>query len=379
MSNIHDSKATLCGDEILKRIREGNTEFKQVFSSSIIRTGDWDWPRPDYVCYDESISSTYALEFKPPYQTKREYLTGLGQSLAYLQKHTYSGLILPYYADDDFMIADFVLSTLESPEFADVTTSLFAYSPKNYCVEILKKIEKPRAMSISTKKYEEVKTFWCWWRETSQYELYDLLNMSFFYGDYSGDIYAKYIYPKFYQMMINGETKQWNGMPRIMNDSPATRNAVKQNTRIPLMQLDLWTRSEGRLTTLGFELLQIGKLYGANSVRFMDKLAYIILVNGRHLDLIQMVNNFNEMGNIPHEAEEYRIRLEKHLDDNGCIGKRKPTAMKTGKKISYIRDEPKLWNKFNLLKMRNSNSYFHPGEGYKFNWDRIHSILLSEK
>lgn len=33
----------------------------------------------------------------------------------------------------------------------------------------------------------------------------------------------------------------------------------KQNYKIPLVQLELWSRSEGRLTDLGFELLEIGK------------------------------------------------------------------------------------------------------------------------
>ena len=100
MGELHDASATMYGDAILTKIRNADCDFKQIFSTSIVRTGDWDWPRPDYVCYDEDLKVTYALEFKPPFQSKREYLTGLGQSLAYLQKHMYSGLIVPFVASD---------------------------------------------------------------------------------------------------------------------------------------------------------------------------------------------------------------------------------------------------------------------------------------
>ena len=63
MGELHDASATLYGDTILTKIRNADPDFKQIFSTSIVRTGDWDWPRPDYVCYDEELKVTYALEF----------------------------------------------------------------------------------------------------------------------------------------------------------------------------------------------------------------------------------------------------------------------------------------------------------------------------
>jgi hypothetical protein len=46
--------------------------------------------------------------------------------------------------------------------------------------------------------------------------------------------------------------------------------AEKQNYKIPLFQLGLWSQGEGRLTELGFELLEIGKKYGPNSKKLSD-------------------------------------------------------------------------------------------------------------
>lgn len=377
MGELHDASATMYGDAILTKIRNADSNFKQVFSTSIVRTGDWDWPRPDYVCYDEDLKVTYALEFKPPFQSKREYLTGLGQSLAYLQKHMYSGLIVPFVADDGFHIADFIADTLKSPEFNNVATSLYAYDYNSSDINILRPITALRSTTAIKTKAVEDKTFWCWWRDLSHYELYDLLNLSFLYNDYEGDIYTEHIYPTFYKMMVDKKTKQWDGTPRNKGGSEASMKSEKQNYKIPLVQLELWSRSEGRLTDLGFELLEIGKKFGPDSKKFIDKLAYLVLVNGRHLDLINLVDKFQKVTDVSPTSEAHTVALEMFLSDNGCIGKRKPTAIKTGAKNSYMRDEMKLWNKFGLLYAYNKRSYFFPGEGYKFNWERITDVLIS--
>lgn len=376
MGELHDASATMYGDTILYKIRNADSNFKQIFSTSLVRTGDWDWPRPDYVCFDEELKASYALEFKPPFQTKREYLTGLGQSLAYLQKHTYSGLIVPYWADDGFCIAEFIADTLRSPEFSNITTSLFAYDYSKCSIDILKPIVTTRAEVASMSK-EEVKTFWCWWRDLSHYELYDLLNLSFIFSDEEGDIYTNHIYPTFYKMMVDKKTRQWDGTPRSKSGSVASMKSEKQNYKIPLVQLELWSRSEGRLTDFGFKLLEIGKKYGPDSKKFFDSLAYLILFYGRHLDLINLVDKFQKTSKSANASKDHAVSLENFLSDNGCIGKRKPTAITTDAKGSYMRDEMKLWNKLGLLEAYNNRSYFFPGEGYKFNWERITEVLIS--
>ena len=376
MSYSHDQKASFYGNLILKKIRESDSIFKQIFSSSIVRTGDWDWPRPDFVCYDEVLNATYALEFKPPNQSKREYLTGLGQSLSYLQKHNYSGLIVPYKADDGFEIANFICDTLNSYEFADIAISLYAYNPDDDSLDLLKPISKKRNEGMLRSVKNENKTFWCWWRDMSHYELYDLLKLSYEYADYEGDIYTDYIYPVFYDKMIKKQTKQWNGKPRNKNSSAASMKSEKQNYKIPLVQLDLWSQSEGRLTDDGFDLLTVGKKMGVNSDAFLNYLTALLLIKGKHLDLINMINNFQEVEDIPLLSRDYSLKLEEFLSNNGCIGKRKPSAVKTGAKNSYLRDEMKLWNKLGLLKNSESGSYFVKNKGYMFDWEKITKIIL---
>ena len=54
-----------------------------MFSANVFSTSARVWPLPDFVIVDQDNDTTTAAEFKPPDQTKREYLTGLGQVVAY--------------------------------------------------------------------------------------------------------------------------------------------------------------------------------------------------------------------------------------------------------------------------------------------------------
>ena len=158
-----------------------------------------------------------------------------GRNNCALSQSAYSGLIVPVVADDGYPIAEFIKATLDAPEFDKVCTSLFAYDPQSRSLEILRPIKEMRSLNhTAPQQKDEAKTFWCWWRDMSHYELFDLLRLSFLFNEAKGDIYSKYIYPKFYDMMIHGRTKQWNGSPRKKNPSESSRKSEKQNYNIPL-------------------------------------------------------------------------------------------------------------------------------------------------
>lgn len=377
MGALHDAMATKCGDQIINNIRNGNNQYQQVFSTSLSRVSDWTWPRPDYVCFDAANLCTYAIEFKPTNQTKREYLCGLGQSLSYLQKHMYAGLIVPTVADDGFAISSFINETLQSPEFNSIALSLFEYDPQTLAVKLLRPITQKRNATGLVVSSPTTNTFWCWWRDISQYELYELLELSFKYSDRSGDIYTNNVFPDFWNDLKNGNTLTWEGQKR----KPAlTSNQaqLKQNYKIPLNQLDLWNPSTGKLTELGLKLLKIGKLYGPDSKDFISALTYLVLIDGKHLELIKKVEDYQKSSVIPNKSDTFLLKLENSLQNAGCIGPRKPAARRGNKtaKPSYIRDEPKLWNKLGLMELKGKKQYFFPNEGYKFNWHIISDALV---
>lgn len=375
MAQFHDFGAESCGSFILNKIRANDSRFKQVFSPSMVRIGDFEWPRPDYVIQDLDTSATYALEYKPPMQSKREYVCGLGQSLAYLQHHTYSGLIIPKQAEDGFNISEFMLDVFKTKPMIGAPVSLFLYNDDLSSVDILQPIEHEREDFESHRMEGSAKTFWCWWRDMSFSDLFQLLKLSFDYNSFSGDIYSEYIFPQFWNMLVSKECFDFEGKVRNVS-SEKSRQSSKQNYRIPLVQLGLCTNLECRLTNLGFKLLSIGLRYGSQSQIFRDSLAYLILTDGKHLDLINFINKFQQVHPVPSKSDDYRLALEASLTDNGLIGKRKPTAITTNAKVSYIRDEFKLWNKLGLLETR-SGKYFFPNVGLRFDWERITSVLTN--
>ena len=140
-----------------------------------------------------------------------------------------------------------------------------------------------------------------------------------------------------------------------------------------------YSENEGHLTDLGFKMLEIGKKYGSNSEAFMNALGYLILVNGKHLELIKHFEMFQRKASDPisDKSKEFLLDVEKYLTTKGCIGSRKPSAVKTDAKATYIRDEPKLWNKFDILQKATKSDYFFKNEGYKFDWHKISDILIS--
>src|SRR5204862_5412963 len=79
-----------------------------------------DWPRPDGAFEDSSTGASCAIEFKPPGQPKREYLTGIGQSLAYLESFAFALLIMPSVSWDGYEIGAHVRRMLTQEIFSDV-------------------------------------------------------------------------------------------------------------------------------------------------------------------------------------------------------------------------------------------------------------------
>jgi hypothetical protein len=382
MGANHDLLADKAGRAIINKISTRETNWGQVFSSNIKKAGDFGWPRPDYVCYDYDLNQSVAFEFKPPNHSKREYLTGLGQTLSYLQKHHYSGLILPTVVEG-INIAEQISSILALDVFARHHIAVIGYdertleSDPNNSIQLFKRIEDERTGEILASTLSQ--TYWCWWRDISHYEIFQLLNLLDKYSAETGDIYTNFAWPEFWRLMVAGLTKTWEGVGRVKTDNTTNYNSEKQNYKIPLFQLGLIEQSEGRITIEGYKLISIGKIFGLESSIYIDYLTKLVLIDGKHLILIQDLEAFKNIAEPASLAsqEQFRIDFEDYLNTNNSIGRRKPGRTTTGNKKSYVRDEFKLWNKLGLIKTTGMR-YFIDGRGIEFNWSRITEILTKD-
>jgi hypothetical protein len=375
------------GDALREKIKS-DPNWRQLFGKSLRRVGSWTWPRPDYIVEDAEKDYLLAIEFKPPACDKREYVTGFGQAVSYLNHFEYCSLIVPSVSGDGYEIAQFLKDLLTTEPLKNLPISLVSYEGKNPAemeqslkLEIALTDERVRKNRPAAKAVTG-RTFWAFWRDMSNYEVYELLNLSDRYSTKHsrGNVFSDHVWPKFHGMMMGGRTRGWEGQSRQLGKKGGTSHFedYKKNYKISLFHLGLWEQSDGKLTRLGYRLLNIGRLYGPDSSLFINFLAQILLTEGKHLDLINQIDDFQvkNPAKIGKKSDVYRQKLESYFDKKGLI-KRNPRRTTTAAKLAFIRDEPKIWNKLGLLHL-SGHKYFVPRKGYLFNWQRITDILRED-
>lgn len=356
--------------KILAQLLSGAIEKNHSYCSSLRRIATWNNPLVDYAYQDNETEKTVAIVF--PDTVNQETI----RSLAIKAITSFDSCIICVPASN-IVAADCLVDTLKSERIDTLAIGIIVFDENcNLLILHTYSISKNAAIARSSK---EQKSYWCWWRDGSHYEVATLLKLSFSYMNEEGDIYSSYVYPAFFEMMISGRTKMWDGSPRKKSYSVASYKAEKQNYKIPMCQLGLWNVETGQITEKGLRLLDVVNTYGDDSTEYFDALAKLILVDGKHLDLIKDLEDFqkNNKELVPETSSEFFVLFDDYMMRKNSMGTRKPTAVKTGAKKAYVRDEPKLWNKLGIISMHGSQRYYVPFKGIEFNWNRINEILLS--
>lgn len=336
-----------------------------------VATGYWqgiaDYPRPDGAFEDRSTGASLAIEFKPPGQIKREYVTGLGQALTYLRTFEFAALIVPAKAGDGFAIAQYLQDNLNESFASALPIGLFAYERDPADASDLTSLVslRPRTDPPEIPRGVGRSVFWGYWRDLSQHDVLFLLTAIDMQASPSFDDAFRYFWDNY---MTKGRALTWEGINRKAKQPNApSYNAERLNDYYSLRHSGL-INPDGSLTESGYQLLRLGKIYGASSVAFEKYLASQILDAGRHLELIFWVDEQQRLisRDAKGSAQEFNRELNIALENAHVI----PTAPQ-GAKTAFLRDEMKLWNKLKLLVPYSRNSYFHPNEGLVFNWRNI--------
>lgn len=359
---------------LLRELRAGPTPgwaTARLTNKTTLWQGIADWPRPDIAFEDLTSGATLALEFKPPNQPKREYITGVGQMLTYLREFEFAGLVLPKKSSDGFAISTYVKSMIED-DIPNLPLALFSYDKSASVLTVERDLQDRIGSAPKRPARRGRGTFWAYWRDLSNYDVFSLLqkidsqsvpSFSSAFGSYwKSDVVGK-------------KARTWEGILRKKKAkakvTPEERNAFYALRHSGLVD------PQGQITMPGLELLHVGKVYGPDSIAFLTMLARQILVDGQHLELILWVEKesselaVTDKGN----SADYLTALDDRLVAEGVI----PPRSKTASKAHFIRDEPKLWNKLGLLHKRSTSDYFHPGLGYRFDWRKIISIIESDR
>lgn len=368
MSYEHNYMAYRVANTLLKQIRSSQAPWlnSRLSPKTILWQGIADWPRPDIAFEDSSKNAALALEFKPPNQPKREYVTGLGQALTYLNDFTFAGLIIPKVATDGFPIAEYI-KEMFTGFLSTMPVLLLSYEKDPAKFTVLRDLQVRKNAPKSIPKGVGGKVFWGYWRDLSNHDLLTLLDLM---GNKSVSMDKAFnvFWKKF---TTTGQARTWEGNPR-KKKSGAPDPSERLNIELAMKHAGL-VDSQGQMTAAGYGLLNTGRIYGADSVVFLEDLARQVLITGRHLDLIFWVDEKARLIPLKNKrtAPKFYRALDLQLAKDGIISAPSPKAAKQ----YFIRDEPKLWNKLGLLVQSNSHQYFHPEYGLAFDWRKIISIL----
>lgn len=371
----HNYLSDKISENIIDRINTKKRGWKQVFTpyKMIELQSTSDWPSPDFIHQDTKKDLKCAYELKPPEMQKGEYVKGLGQAIAYRQYCDYSTLVIPIEP-----LGKEIGKVISREK---LRIGLITYAPSSN----IKKVLSSLTLEIPLKPEKrrnlvplETTPFWAYYRDASSQEVYLMLKFSEeMRNSKELDIRGE-VFEKLFNLMVRGKTSTLHGLKRRIRDSPSNRRNYKKNYTALFTHLDLWD-SDGRLTDVGRSLFQVGETEGYASEAFTDLLGGILLINGKHLRLMNFIEEFQNKNrckkNYASGRNGHLRAIEHFLEDKSFI-KRNP---KKGKKIYKrpripLQDEVNVWGKLGFLK-EEKGFYFMRGEGFLFDYQRILSVI----
>ena len=372
MALAHNFMAHEVSALLLGQLRTGKAAAwasPRLSEKSTLWQGKAAWPRPDIAFEDRASGSAFAIEFKPPNHSKREYVTGLGQAITYLNDFEYSGLVVPNLSGDGFEIGNYLLNILDG-DLSPLSIALFTYEQDPKKIKVRRKLKERQSPPPGIPRGIGRKVFWGYWRDLSRYDLFELLLLT----DRMNGCPFEEVFSRFWtRYAVTGRARTWEGTRRKKKEKRAASfTAERLNARLAMSDSGMLSLSSD-LTALGHELLRVGKIYGPGSVAFSDGIARLVLMEGNHLELIFWVDEQNRSLSAANKMTSvgYFGALDNVLVEAGVIADRAEGAAKA----HFLRDEPKLWNKLGLLIRDGNARYFHKGLGFAFDWRRLVSIL----
>lgn len=383
----HDELAYAVAIDSISQIRAGAAPWASLFSSNSRVSSSRDWPVPDFVLRDDGNNLTVAAEFKPPGQSKREYLTGLGQAVAYTKDFDYGLLIVPHISDDGYQIANHIRDVLSLNEFNTTPVGLVEYDPRRIgpssAAATISKFFG-RRLGVPPHRAQVGESFYAKWREMSPEEM--ALYLGFLYEEKMRPSRATPSlrdrgFGRLWAEIQAGRVHHWAG--GVRHASASTEEAVRKNYRNFMNHVG-WMESDGALTEEGLAAWHVAHIYGFSSRMFLNSIARSLLLAGKHLILINAINQFqdhylSQQGPFPDEQTWLGL-IECDLENRGLLkrntGRHAAAVQNSGRQ--FLKAEKQLWKNTELIIPRTAARVYHQGRGFVFNWARITELVMSQ-
>ena len=412
MQMIHHILAKTTTDSILGHFKDDSWNCCNGLGTDFYRvTTDASFPSPDAAFFDKKNKFLVSFEFKPPTETKRGILTGVGQSIAYLRECSASYLIAPERLED-YNLGEFLTDLFKTQISGKIPTGLILYKNDNpedvtLVANIEQSLVEKNKKKLNSKEFANSR-YWAKHQDLSIAMFHLLLHCYFLKKSHviEGDAF-KYCWreymisktilddfqPKIIYDCANQPIKTPAGTKNLimlekklkkLEKCPLAKkrriiqheidpefvgdnyfNSIKKNFVSFLKHLKV-IDSVGELTDEGFKLYHLGLMNGANSKIFRDYFTREVLMTGHHLDLILDLDKIVRE-NIDLTFTESLSEMEQLYEAKGFI-KRNPNRNASGTRtVGFLKFECSLWRSLGLIVEDVSNHYH-------INWKAITEI-----
>ena len=409
MSMNHHMLAKTTTDAVLANFKSGAWGcLEENIGPSLYRVGcDSVFPSPDASFYDPNTKKQINFEFKPDTETKRGILTGLGQTIAYLKKSHASFLVIPEYIED-FAIANYMESIFNDVIDNKLAVGLIAFHNKDpKQVKILRNVSISNALAQTSDMVNS--RFWAKYQDLP-IPLFHLILHCFYLKkikiinvdayEYCWDNYiappsilTTFLPQPIFDIQGNS-IKTLGGKKDILFFE---KNLAKIRTLTGSDKLDAITKlhkdmdkkfvgdnyfnsikknfitfckhvkvidSNYELTELGLKIYHLGVVNGPNSRLFKDYFLNLILLHGKHLDLIFDLDKLSS-NPIKYNLsfEKLKLELESDYELKGMIKRNTNRQARSSSTVSFLKYETILWKALDIFTMNGNRPIF--------NWKKI--------
>ena len=312
--------------------------FKSDSQVNLISKGyGGSFPNPDVRAQYRNNKVAF-VECKPSNAGGREYLTGLGQSLAYLTLADFSYLALPEKEMEEyeqyFWIDKVGLLSVRD----NMTIQLHRNALQS---EVLVTREEPRVRGYG------------YYRDLKPLEIHAILK----------SIERKRVRqrtPNVQQV----KDAMWEQVCRMRDiRSQKQKNAWILNISLLLRDLQLINPNDYSLTNDGIRLLQLGEL--RDKQPFINELAKLFLVNANYLDIVTIIQSLNDKHSGFSSVVEFKNRLIEEILNQKL-------ATSNTNVMRDLQDIPRILRDLNVL-----SDWTQIGLAYRYvvNWKYVLSVI----
>jgi len=411
---IHDSTGKEVVDSVLKKFKEGDWTCCENMGKDFYRTATpKTHPSPDHAFADDTNKIMLTFEYKPQTESKRGILTGLGQSIAYLNKSDISFLVIPKkLVENDYDIELAMKAIFEKQIVGKLPIGLIVFDndyPSK--VSMIHNVDSLLGRKKVEQKYSG--RFWakhqdlpislfhlilhyyylkktnqekgdalanCWKQKLFQSKSLRTLNPTDV-KDVRGEVIKTVSGKKNIRFMEKNLAKarklvgksRVDAIAKLKNDANTDfngdnyYNSVMTKNFLTFLQ-HVGVVADKDLTDYGVKLYHLGLTNGPNSKIFRDHFLKCVLEEGRHLDLIFDLEKLCNVHRGKKTTEEIKKLMEKEYEDKGMVKRNPHRIVNSTSKTGLFKYEFILWNSLSVTEKTKGKP------DLAFNWKKITEV-----